>query len=197
MLGGMFSATMILVGRSISANARRRARSSLAIVASLAVAMAACGAAQRDDRARRVPAAARRAATRAADHGDRDVVHPPGRRASRWKGAGLHCGAERPAARSGLLDRRRRCYTWEKLIVVIITVPVLLALIWLVQRTRQGKAMRATAQDRDAAAMMGIDVNRTISFTFLLAGALAGAGRPRLRALLRRRSATTPASSSG
>src|SRR6476646_116249 len=67
-------------------------------------------------------------------------------------------------------------YTWEKLIVVLITVPVLLALMWLVQRTRQGKAMRATAQDRDAAAMMGIDVNRTISFPFMIAGALAGAG---------------------
>ncbi len=66
-------------------------------------------------------------------------------------------------------------YTWEKLIVVLITVPVLLALIWLVQKTRQGKAMRATAQDREAAAMMGINVNRTISFTFLIAGALAGA----------------------
>jgi branched-chain amino acid transport system permease protein len=66
-------------------------------------------------------------------------------------------------------------YTWEKLIVVVITVPVLLALMWLVQRTRQGKAMRATAQDRDAAAMMGINVNRTISFTFMIAGALAGA----------------------
>jgi branched-chain amino acid transport system permease protein len=65
-------------------------------------------------------------------------------------------------------------YTWEKLIVVIITVPVLLLLVWLVQKTRQGKAMRAAAQDRDAAAMMGIDVNRTISFTFLIAGALAG-----------------------
>jgi branched-chain amino acid transport system permease protein len=36
--------------------------------------------------------------------------------------------------------------------------------------------MRATAQDKDAAAMMGIDVDRTISFTFLVAGALAGAG---------------------
>jgi len=66
-------------------------------------------------------------------------------------------------------------YQWNHLIVVIITVPVLLALLWLVQRTRQGKAMRATAQDKDAAAIMGINVNRTISFTFLIAGALAGA----------------------
>ena len=66
-------------------------------------------------------------------------------------------------------------YTWRKLIVLLITIPVLLALIYLVQRTRQGKAMRATAQDREAAAMMGIDVDRTISFTFLIAGCLAGA----------------------
>jgi branched-chain amino acid transport system permease protein len=66
-------------------------------------------------------------------------------------------------------------YTWNQLIVLLITLPVLLLLIWLVQRTRQGKAMRATAQDMDAAAMMGIDVNRTISFTFAIAGALAGA----------------------
>jgi branched-chain amino acid transport system permease protein len=66
-------------------------------------------------------------------------------------------------------------YTWDKLIVLLFTVPVLFALIWLVQRTRLGKGMRATAQDRDAAAMMGINVNRTISFTFLIAGGLAGA----------------------
>jgi len=66
-------------------------------------------------------------------------------------------------------------YQWNHLIVVLITVPVLLALLWLVQQTRQGKAMRATAQDQDAAAIMGINVNRTISFTFLLAGCLAGA----------------------
>jgi branched-chain amino acid transport system permease protein len=66
-------------------------------------------------------------------------------------------------------------YAWNKLIVVAITVPVLLTLLYLVQKTRQGKAMRATAQDKDAAAIMGINVNRTISFTFLIAGALAGA----------------------
>jgi branched-chain amino acid transport system permease protein len=64
---------------------------------------------------------------------------------------------------------------WNKLIVAGITIPVLLGLLYLVQRTRQGKAMRATAQDKDASAIMGINVNRTISFTFVLAGALAGA----------------------
>jgi branched-chain amino acid transport system permease protein len=66
-------------------------------------------------------------------------------------------------------------YQWNKLIAVVITVPVLLSLLYLIQRTRQGKAMRATAQDQDASAMMGINVNRTISFTFVIAGALAGA----------------------
>jgi branched-chain amino acid transport system permease protein len=64
---------------------------------------------------------------------------------------------------------------WDKLVVVMITVPMLLLLLWLVQRTKQGKAMRAVAQDKEAASIMGIDVNRTISFTFLIAGALAGA----------------------
>jgi branched-chain amino acid transport system permease protein len=67
-------------------------------------------------------------------------------------------------------------YTWDRLFVLLVTIPVLVGLVWLVRFTRQGKAMRATAQDRDAAAMMGIDVDRTISFTFLVAGALAGAG---------------------
>jgi len=66
-------------------------------------------------------------------------------------------------------------YSWPDLIVLLITAPVLFLLLWLVQRTKQGKAMRATAQDREAAAMMGINVNRTISFTFLIAGGLAGA----------------------
>jgi len=65
-------------------------------------------------------------------------------------------------------------YRWASLIVALSTLPVLFLLVWLVQKTRQGKAMRATAQDQEAAAMMGINVNRTISFTFLIAGGLAG-----------------------
>jgi branched-chain amino acid transport system permease protein len=90
-----------------------------------------------------------------------------------WKGA-------RPTSVDSILPRGEVfsvsgvAYTWDKLIVLLFTVPVLLLLILLVQRTRQGKAMRATAQDRDASAMMGINVNRTISFTFFIAGSLAG-----------------------
>jgi branched-chain amino acid transport system permease protein len=67
-------------------------------------------------------------------------------------------------------------YQWDKLVVILVTVPVLVLLTWFVTSTRQGKAMRAVSQDRDAAAMMGINVNRTISVTFALAGALAAVG---------------------
>ena len=66
-------------------------------------------------------------------------------------------------------------FQWNKLIVLSITIPVLLLLTWLVRSTKQGKGMRATSQDPEAAAMMGVNVNRTISFTFVLAGGLAGA----------------------
>jgi branched-chain amino acid transport system permease protein len=65
--------------------------------------------------------------------------------------------------------------SWNKVVVILITIPALAALSWFVRSTKQGKAMRAVAQDRDASAMMGIDVNRTISVTFALAGSLAGA----------------------
>jgi branched-chain amino acid transport system permease protein len=64
---------------------------------------------------------------------------------------------------------------WSVIIVVGVTIPLLLGMTFLVQQTRQGKAMRATAQDQDAARLMGIDVDRTISFTFALGGAMAGA----------------------
>jgi simple sugar transport system permease protein len=66
-------------------------------------------------------------------------------------------------------------YAWDKLASLMVVVPLLLLLTWFVRQTRQGKAMRAVAQDREASAMMGIDVNRTISVTFAIAGALAGA----------------------
>jgi branched-chain amino acid transport system permease protein len=64
---------------------------------------------------------------------------------------------------------------WSTIVVIAVTIPLLLGLSYIVQRTRQGKAMRATAQDQDAARLMGINVNRTISFVFALGGAMAGA----------------------
>ncbi len=67
-------------------------------------------------------------------------------------------------------------YNWQSFFVILVTAPVLVLLSWLVKNTRQGKAMRATSQDTEASAMMGINVNRTISFTFALAGGLAGIG---------------------
>jgi branched-chain amino acid transport system permease protein len=66
-------------------------------------------------------------------------------------------------------------FTLKDVIVIALAVPLMLGLQWFVQRTRLGKAMRATAQDRDAASMMGIDINLTIALTFLIGGALAGA----------------------
>jgi branched-chain amino acid transport system permease protein len=64
-------------------------------------------------------------------------------------------------------------FQWDNIAVFLIVIPVLLVLTWFVRSTRQGKAMRAVSQDKEASAMMGIDVNRTISVTFFLAGGLA------------------------
>ena len=63
----------------------------------------------------------------------------------------------------------------QQLFVAVVTVPLLLILSWFVSKTRQGRAMRATAQDPETAGLMGVDVNRTIAITFVIAGALAGA----------------------
>jgi branched-chain amino acid transport system permease protein len=60
--------------------------------------------------------------------------------------------------------------------VIVIAVVLMVALTIFVGRSKLGKAMRATAQDRDAAQLMGIDINRTISATFFIGAALAGAG---------------------
>jgi branched-chain amino acid transport system permease protein len=61
-------------------------------------------------------------------------------------------------------------------IVIILSAFALMVALWLlVNRTRTGKAMKATSYDREAAAMMGIDVDRVIVFAFVLGSALAGA----------------------
>ena len=91
-----------------------------------------------------------------------------------WKGPG-------PGAVPGAHLQRQHpaddaiIFRWKDLFVVGVTVPLLVALSYFIGSTKQGKAMRAVAQDKEAAAMVGINVNRTISITFLLGGILAGA----------------------
>jgi len=61
-------------------------------------------------------------------------------------------------------------------IITIGAAFVLMVILWfLVNRTRTGKAMRATSFDREAASMLGIDIDHVIVFTFILGSALAGA----------------------
>lgn len=60
-----------------------------------------------------------------------------------------------------------------KLAIVVIAAVVLLALWWMVERTKLGRAMRATAQNPRAATLMGVNVNQVISATFVIGSALA------------------------
>jgi branched-chain amino acid transport system permease protein len=61
------------------------------------------------------------------------------------------------------------------LFIIFIALAMMVALQLFVGRTRIGRSMRSTALDRDAAALMGVNINRTIAITFLIGSALAGA----------------------
>lgn len=62
-----------------------------------------------------------------------------------------------------------------KQIIIVATTALLLSVFWyIVQRTSLGRAQRACEQDRKMAALLGVDVDRTISFTFVIGAALAG-----------------------
>ena len=63
----------------------------------------------------------------------------------------------------------------KSVVVIVSAVLMLVGLNFLVNATKVGKAIRAVAQDRPTASLMGIDVNRIISLTFLVGGALGGA----------------------
>ena len=63
-----------------------------------------------------------------------------------------------------------------QLLILAVSLALMILLQLIVKKTRMGKAMRAVSVDADAARLMGINVNRTISFTFALCSALAAAG---------------------
>lgn len=64
---------------------------------------------------------------------------------------------------------------YKSIVVIISAVLMLIGLNYLVQATKVGKAIRSVAQDRPTASLMGINVNRIISLTFLIGGSLGGA----------------------
>ena len=64
--------------------------------------------------------------------------------------------------------------TSEQIFIFIITICLMILLQFIISKTKMGRAMRAVSVDEDAAKLMGINVDATISFTFLLGSALAG-----------------------
>lgn len=63
----------------------------------------------------------------------------------------------------------------RQVLILVVTVGLMLLLQWVVRYTKIGKAMRAVANDRDAACLMGINVNQVITVTFAIGSALAAA----------------------
>ena len=63
--------------------------------------------------------------------------------------------------------------SWEAILTLVVSVLIMIALTVFINKSKQGKAMRAVSEDRDAAQLMGINVNRTITLTFAIGSALA------------------------
>ncbi len=65
--------------------------------------------------------------------------------------------------------------TSVNILVIVVSLVLMVGLQWMVTSTRIGRAMRAVAQDREAAALMGVNVDRIIAITFFIGAGLAGA----------------------
>src|SRR5438132_1077771 len=63
--------------------------------------------------------------------------------------------------------------SYRPILIVVVTAVLLAAFWYVVQRTSLGRAQRACEQDRRMAALLGVDVDRTISLTFVMGAALA------------------------
>jgi branched-chain amino acid transport system permease protein len=92
-----------------------------------------------------------------------------------WKGGSQEGIPDLIQAQKQLFDIGGISITNGDVLSIGVTIPLLLVMSAFIARSRLGKAMRATAQDPEAAWLMGINVDTTISLTFLLGGVLAGA----------------------
>jgi len=64
--------------------------------------------------------------------------------------------------------------TGKEIVIIVVALAVMCGLLFLVEKTKLGRAMRATAEQTQIASLMGVNPNRVISITFMLGGALAG-----------------------
>jgi branched-chain amino acid transport system permease protein len=78
--------------------------------------------------------------------------------------------------RFGFLEPIEHIVRSTELVIYMTTAFVLVALTFLIKFTRMGKAMRAVSQDKAMAMLVGVDVNRVISFTFIIGSATAALG---------------------
>ncbi len=118
----------------------------------------------------RLPAAAQGAAPGAADHRHRHVDHPAERGAD-------HLGPQLPHL-PGLIQPKPyniigASITDLQVVIIALAGLLMAGLVFVVQRTRLGMAMRATAQNPQVAGLMGIDINTVISAAFVIGAALA------------------------
>jgi branched-chain amino acid transport system permease protein len=84
----------------------------------------------------------------------------------------------KPAVINGLLKVGETGFsiTYTGIFIFIVAILLMIVLQLIVHRTKMGRAMRAVAEDKEVAKLMGVDVDRVIVFTFILGSALAGAG---------------------
>ena len=92
-----------------------------------------------------------------------------------WLGPAQQAAPDLIESQKDLFEIGGVTVTQGDVLAIVATAPLLLLLGAFVTRSRIGKAMRATSQDPEAARLMGINVDTTISFTFLLGGMMAGA----------------------
>jgi branched-chain amino acid transport system permease protein len=92
-----------------------------------------------------------------------------------WRGGSQQAAPDLIESQKQLFEVAGVSVTQGDVLAVAVTIPLLLILGAFVATSRIGKAMRATAQDPEAARLMGINVDTTISFTFILGGLMAGA----------------------